>query len=59
MSDPLEVFSKLEEIIRLQTEAIDGLFSLLVQHIGAEDDGLADILESMETVSDLKRKVLP
>lgn len=58
MSDPVEALARLEEIIRIQTDVIDGLFLLVMQHISTEDEGLTDILEDMETAAALKKGVI-
>ena len=50
----LETVDRQNEIIRIQSDVIDGLFTLLLQHISTENDGLSDILEDIETAVELR-----
>lgn len=53
----LETVDRLSEIIRIQSDVIDGLFTLALQHVSTEDDTLADILEDMETAAELRKEL--
>ena len=50
----LEAVDRQNEIIKIQSDVIDGLFTMLLQHVSTEDEGLTDILKDMETAVELR-----
>lgn len=50
----LEQIEKLTQVIRLETEIIDEMFVLLLQHVSTEDEGLIKIMEKMRDVEELE-----
>ena len=53
----LEIVDRQNEVIKIQSDIIDGLFALLLQHVPTEDDGLTDLLEDMETAAILRKGI--
>ena len=50
----LEQVLKLNEIIREQSEIIDEMFSLLLQHVTTEDEGMIRVIDMIEDVAEAK-----
>jgi hypothetical protein len=53
----LELFTKQSEIIQLQSEAIDDLFRVLVQHLEAEELDRLPALEKMNRAAMIRREM--
>ena len=53
----LEVYEKLNEIIRLQSDAIDGLISLLLQHESVENADLAPIKQKIDEAAMIRAEL--
>ena len=49
---------KLDEIIREQSEIIDEMFSLLLQHVATEDEGMIKITKMIEDVAEAKATIM-
>jgi hypothetical protein len=53
----LELFTKQSEIIQLQSEAIDDLFRVLVQHLEAEELDRLPALEKMNRAAMIRKEM--
>lgn len=53
----LKMIEALIEVIRMETEIIDHMFSLLLQHVSTEDEGMKKILDEIKGVVDLKKEI--
>ena len=54
----LETVDRLSEIIKIQSDIIDGLFTLALQHVTTEDETLGSIMEDMELAGTMRREEL-
>ena len=50
----IEIVSKLTKIIEEEAEIIDDMFLLLLQHVSTEDEGMKEIIDKIESVTELK-----
>ena len=50
----IEIVSKLTKIIEEEAEIIDDMFLLLLQHVSTEDEGMKEIINKIESVTELK-----
>lgn len=52
---PLEIIEKQNEIIRIQSDAIDELFGALIQHIEVAKADKLPVLEKMSTAAKMRK----
>lgn len=52
---PLEIIEKQNEIIRIQSEAIDELFGILIQHIEVAEADKLPVLEKMSEAAGMRK----
>lgn len=50
----IEIVSKLTEIIKEEAEIIDDMFLLLLQHVSTEDEGMKEIIDKIDSATELK-----
>ena len=53
----IETINRLTTVIRMESEIIDELFSLLLQHISTEDEGVQKIINMIAEVSEIDVEV--
>lgn len=53
----MEIIEKQNEIIRIQSEAIDDLFRMLIQHITVEEADKLPALEKMNHAAELRKEL--
>lgn len=56
MNSPVEVVETLNTIIRIQSDVIDELFRLLMQHISIEEAGMFPVLSKIDQATKLMRE---
>ena len=59
MSDPLEVVDAQATIIALQSETINELFQLLMQHISAEEADRLPCVAKINEAAVIRRRIQP
>lgn len=57
MSSPAETVEQQNAVIRIQSEVIDELFILLLQHITAEEADRLPAIEKINTAAKLREKI--
>lgn len=53
--NPLEIIEKQNEIIRIQSDAIDELFGVLIQHIEVAEADKLPVLEKISTAAKMRK----
>lgn len=57
MLNPVEVVSLQSEIIKIQSDAIDELFKLLMQHINAEEADALPVVAMINHAAEIRREI--
>ena len=57
MLKPVEVVSLQNEIIKIQSDAIDELFKLLMQHISAEEVDALPVVAMINHADEIRREI--
>lgn len=57
MLNPVEVVSLQSEIIKIQSDAIDELFKLLMQHISAEEADALPVVAMINNAAEIRREI--
>lgn len=57
MSSQVEVVEKQNAVIRIQSDVIDELFLLLMQHISAEDAGALPCIEKINEAARIRQEI--
>lgn len=57
MNSPTEIVEKQNTIIRLQSEIIDDLFGLLMQHISSDEAGELPIIQKINEAARLQQEI--
>jgi hypothetical protein len=57
MLNPLEIVERQTEIIKIQSDAIDELFILLMQHIGAQEADRLPVIAKINQAAEIRREI--
>lgn len=57
MLNPVEVVERQNAIIKIQSDVIDELFILLMQHIGAEEADRLPVLAKINQAAEIRREI--
>lgn len=57
MLNPVEIVSLQSGIIKVQSEIIDELFALLMQHISAEEADQLPVVEKINRAAEIRRRI--
>lgn len=55
--DAVKTVERLNQVIRIQSDAIDELFLLLMQHISAEEADALPVIKKINCAAELRREL--